>query len=302
MSGGPPPVPGGRSARGARGRPPRARGAPRGRAATAPPPSPPLAPDLRATGSPRPSALTAPPPPAAAPARAPRPGRRRPAGPAARAGLVALAVIAVGWFANTLFQPFKGEGEGEVRVVIPQGASLGEIAELLEAEGVVDSSSFFQLRARIAGRSGDLKPGPYTLAERHGLRRRARHARGGRAAERRDGDHPRGPLARRDRAHGHAGSGATTGAPRAARRCSTRATTAPAARARLEGFLFPATYELKKGQPVRKLVDQQLSAFKQNFAKVDMRYAKRKNLTPLRRADHRLAGRARGARWRGSGR
>ena len=73
-------------------------------------------------------------------------------------------MIAVGWFANKLFQPFKGEGQGEVRVVIPQGASLGEIADLLEAEGVVDSSSFFQLRARINGRSGDLKPGPYTLA------------------------------------------------------------------------------------------------------------------------------------------
>jgi peptidoglycan lytic transglycosylase G len=48
----------------------------------------------------------------------------------------------------------------------------------------------------------------------------------------------------------------------------------------LEGFLFPATYELKKGQRVRKLVDEQLSAFKRNFDQVDLRYARRKNLTP----------------------
>jgi UPF0755 protein len=48
----------------------------------------------------------------------------------------------------------------------------------------------------------------------------------------------------------------------------------------LEGFLFPATYELKKGQPVRKLVNKQLRAFQQNFDKVDLRYARRRNLTP----------------------
>ena len=48
----------------------------------------------------------------------------------------------------------------------------------------------------------------------------------------------------------------------------------------LEGFLFPATYELKKGQPVRRLVDRQLTAFKRNFAEVDLSYARRRNLTP----------------------
>ena len=82
--------------------------------------------------------------------------------------LLALVVVLAGiagaaWFALNLFQPFQGEGEGQVRVLIPQGASLGDIAEQLEQEGVVDSSTFFALRARIAGRSGDLKPGPYSL-------------------------------------------------------------------------------------------------------------------------------------------
>jgi uncharacterized YceG family protein len=48
----------------------------------------------------------------------------------------------------------------------------------------------------------------------------------------------------------------------------------------LEGFLFPASYQLKKGASVRTLVKQQLEAFKQNFAKVSLRYARRKNLTP----------------------
>ena len=47
----------------------------------------------------------------------------------------------------------------------------------------------------------------------------------------------------------------------------------------LEGFLFPATYELKPGSDTKDLVDQQLQAFKDNIAGVNMKYAKKKNLT-----------------------
>ena len=54
----------------------------------------------------------------------------------------------------SLFQPFKGDGEGaRVRVEIPRGASVGEIATILEDNGVISSAFFFQLRARIAGRT-----------------------------------------------------------------------------------------------------------------------------------------------------
>jgi uncharacterized YceG family protein len=48
----------------------------------------------------------------------------------------------------------------------------------------------------------------------------------------------------------------------------------------LEGFLFPATYELKRsGATATTLVSEQLQAFKRNFAGVDLTAAKRKNLT-----------------------
>ncbi len=49
--------------------------------------------------------------------------------------------------------------------------------------------------------------------------------------------------------------------------------------ASLEGFLFPATYDLEKDAPVSDLVGKQLDAFEDNFAGVDMSYAKKKNLT-----------------------
>src|SRR3954469_9605916 len=48
----------------------------------------------------------------------------------------------------------------------------------------------------------------------------------------------------------------------------------------LEGFLFPATYELPRHPTADDLVARQLDAFKQYFAKVNMKYAKSKNLTP----------------------
>jgi UPF0755 protein len=48
----------------------------------------------------------------------------------------------------------------------------------------------------------------------------------------------------------------------------------------LEGFLFPATYELKPSSSAEDLVDQQLKAFERNFKKVDLKYARSKNLSP----------------------
>jgi cell division protein YceG involved in septum cleavage len=47
----------------------------------------------------------------------------------------------------------------------------------------------------------------------------------------------------------------------------------------LEGFLFPATYELPRRPTVDDLIARQLDAFKQYMSKVNMGYAKSKNLT-----------------------
>jgi uncharacterized YceG family protein len=51
-------------------------------------------------------------------------------------------------------------------------------------------------------------------------------------------------------------------------------------RGRLEGFMFPATYDFLKRTTTRQLVDDQLQAFRENWAKVDLGYARSKNLTP----------------------
>jgi UPF0755 protein len=48
----------------------------------------------------------------------------------------------------------------------------------------------------------------------------------------------------------------------------------------IEGFLFPATYEFTKLTSSAKLVRDQLRAFRRSWRRVDMRYARSKNLTP----------------------
>jgi UPF0755 protein len=194
-------------------------------------------------------------------------------------GVLALLVIAIGWFLVSLFQPFKGDGEGSVRVAIPRGASLAEIADLLEHEDVISNSSFFELRARLAGRSGDLKPGRYILARdmsfaavldrlEQGLPENVVQVTIPEGHSRREV----APLVRRL-------DGNYLRATRRNPALDPRDYRAENAR-NLEGFLFPSTYELKKGQPVGRLVEEQLTAFKRNFDRVDLSYARRKNLTP----------------------
>ena len=53
----------------------------------------------------------------------------------------------------------------------------------------------------------------------------------------------------------------------------------PGDRKSLEGFLFPATYQLKAGASARDLVDRQLDAFKDNFGSINLKDAQRRNLS-----------------------
>jgi UPF0755 protein len=48
----------------------------------------------------------------------------------------------------------------------------------------------------------------------------------------------------------------------------------------LEGFLFPALYEFTQATSARELVADQLTAFRERFGSVNLRYARSKNLTP----------------------
>ena len=215
--------------------------------------------------------------PSAIPPRPHKPARRR-RRPFVRV-IPVILILAVAAFAYAVFQPFKGSGHGTVVVDIPNGATASQIGKLLADKGVIDNSFFFGIRARLSGKRNELRSGHIVL--------------------------------RKDMSYASAIDALTT-APAVAK---TVKLTIPEGRSRqeivplvkqlglrgsylqatnhrppkglgaprsartLEGYLFPATYQLKPGSPVSALVKQQLAAYRNAFGKVDMSYARRKNLT-----------------------
>jgi len=220
---------------------------------------------------------------ATAPEASGRAARRSRASRWARIVAAAIATVllaAAAWFLLSLFQPFHGAGEGEqMRVVVPRGSTLGDIAELLESNGVISSAGFFELRARIEGRSGDLKPGPYRFQENMSYDVVLDRLERGVAPNVVMVTIPEGRSRREIAPLVDGLDGNYLRATRRSRVLDPNDYRAGRVRS-LEGFLFPATYELKKGQPVSRLVERQLEAFKRNFDEVDLRFARRRNLTP----------------------
>src|SRR5581483_7380981 len=86
-----------------------------------------------------------------------------------RGRIVAVVALVLGaailWFLYELFQPFHGSGHGRVTVTIPQHSSVSQVADLLERDGVISSSFFFQLRATVDGERSHLRAGTYHLKQ-----------------------------------------------------------------------------------------------------------------------------------------
>jgi uncharacterized YceG family protein len=233
-----------------------------------------------------------------APRRVPssrRPVRRRPpprprtSGSWGRRVLAVLALAAIGaalYLINATFQPFHGDGSGQpVKVLIPENTDAGTIGDLLAEKGVVASGGFFELNATLTGRRGKLRPGEYTLTRDMSY--------GDALAALEKGPKvkvvptvnvtvPEG-LSIREAAP-VVDKGPLRGSYRKAaseRRVLRRVRRlgAPRGTRTAEGFLFPATYTLVANSPARDLVSKQLAAFEDNFKGLDMRYARRKNLT-----------------------
>jgi UPF0755 protein len=191
---------------------------------------------------------------------------------------VALAVLVFGW---ALFQPFAGDGGDGVRVTIPKDGSVARIADILDGAGVIESAALFELRATLAGRRGDLKPGAYDLREDMSYGDVIDRLAAGPGADILTITIPEG-LSRREIAplvskEGVAGD--YLRASEASPALDPRRYGAARRPESLEGFLFPATYELRRGASVQSLVTKQLAAFRDRIGGVDLSYARSKNLT-----------------------
>jgi uncharacterized YceG family protein len=202
--------------------------------------------------------------PRAAPSRAGR-GITR-----ARVGAVLALLLAAAavWFLLSLFQPFAGSGSGAVIVEIPKGASSARIGSILARDGVVSSGFFFELRAFLEGKRGHLHSGRFQL------KRNMSYAA---AIQALSAPPPaiipvkvvipegfsRVQIARR--AQADTLSGDYLAASKRSPLLDPRRYGAPSGRSSLEGFLFPATYELSAGESVTRLVEEQLAAFMLRF-------------------------------------
>ena len=196
--------------------------------------------------------------------------------------LVVLAVLVLGvlWFVNALFQPFHGDGHGTVAVVIPRDAGADDISKILEKKGVVSSAFFFQLRATLGGDRGNFKSGTFTLKRDMSYGAAiAALSKSPAATNIVSLVIPEGKSRREIAPSIKSLTGNYLAATKSSPLLNPRRYGAKNASS-LEGFLFPATYQLRRGQNVKALVDKQLATFKQRFATVNMSRARRVNLTP----------------------
>jgi UPF0755 protein len=198
-----------------------------------------------------------------------------------RVVLIVLAVLGLAavWFLWSLLQPFHGDGSGRIAVTIPKSSSVGAIGSLLETKGVISSSFFFGARATIAGKRGDLKPGSYVLKKDMSYGDVITILSKGPAPNVVTVVVPEG-RSRREIAASLSGLKGNYIAATKRSKVLNPARYGARHATDLEGFLFPATYQLKRGAPVTQLVTKQLQAFKQRFANVSLVKARRKNLTP----------------------
>ncbi len=214
--------------------------------------------------------------------RSSTPTGRRPARsrlvPRLLAGFLALLLAFVAWFLVSLFQPFHGRGHGRVVVVIPAGAGVGRISSILARAKVISSGFFFQLRVALDGKRSDLHSGRFALQQDMSY--------AGAIAALTAPPPPvkivtitipegfnRMQIAEVAAAKGLRGS--YLGASRRSAVLDPTRYGAPAGTPNLEGFLFPATYELKAGAPVSALAEEQLEAFKENVGPAIIRSAHR---------------------------
>jgi uncharacterized YceG family protein len=210
---------------------------------------------------------------------------RRPRSIIARAIVIVVLLLAIAaiWFLVELFQPFTGSGHGSVVLTIPRGAATDAIGTELAHDGVVSSSFFFGLRATLGGDRGKLLAGTYRLKRGMGY--------GSvltilttppKAAPTTNVTIIPGRTRRQIAVllHDQGVHGRYLTSTRYTTLLDVRTYGAPRDLDNLEGFLFPSTYQLREPISIPALVTDQLTAFRQQFATVNLSYARSKNLTP----------------------
>lgn len=214
-------------------------------------------------------------------------GRSRKYLPFQIAGIVVLFLVF--WFVYALFQPFhSGSSSETVQVKIPKGASVSEVGDLLIGRGVIEDpilpvsgSTMFQIRVTLAGKRSELYAGSFALAKDMSYGDAIDALSTPPAKRTTTVTVPEGYTRAQVADEVLAGSGISGNYLKKTVKSKylDPADYGGKDAADLEGFLFPNTFELKPKAPIADLVELQLKDFKKQIKKVDMKYAKSKNLT-----------------------
>lgn len=162
---------------------------------------------------------------------------------------------------------FPGPGTGEVIVEIRPGASAGEVAQILVEKGVVKSVRAFTHAIDAAGKSGSLQPGDYRMRKGMAaadavalldpalrLQTKITIREGLRAVQ------IFGELAKK------------TGIDVKEFHAAARAISLPAAaKGRIEGYLFPATYEITPKMTATDILEKMLERHNEAAEEADLR-------------------------------
>jgi UPF0755 protein len=188
----------------------------------------------------------------------------------------------VAWFLVAFFQPppfDPGKGSGTVAITVPEGATADDITNLLTDNSVISNGTLFKLRLKLAGESDSIQSGRYVLAHdmSYGDAISTLTGSGDKVTVTIPEGESRDQIAPQVKEIGIDGDYLAASKSFQGFDPAKYGAKNPSS---LEGFLFPATYQLDRGSDVNALVSQQLDAFQQNLAGVNMKYAQTKNLTP----------------------
>jgi UPF0755 protein len=187
-----------------------------------------------------------------------------------------------GWLLSTSNGPTTaptGDPHGPaITIVIPKGDDASAIAEVLQDRGVIDDAGRFGDYLKAQSEGSDFKAGIYTFRAGTGYDAIISKLDAGPTA-----GYARLVIPEGYRVTQIEDAVARLGISKSAYGTAVRAAGPPPGfghHVNMEGFMFPATYEIRPGESAATLVAQQVRAFRDNFAQVDMRYARSKNLTP----------------------
>jgi UPF0755 protein len=166
-----------------------------------------------------------------------------------------------------------------ITVVIPSGTDASGIGDILQEDGVVEDGGRFRDYAKEQGEGSGFQAGRYRFRAGTDFDVIIKALDQGQVAVKvRTLVIPEG-----FRITEIADRVASIGISKSAYLSAVKAAVPPAGfghHVNMEGFLFPATYTVRPHEQAAALVAQQLAAFRANVARVDMSYARSKNLTP----------------------